>query len=71
MPAKRSRFVYVELHDQQADTLMQRLMIRSDEDGVFANAMLLPKDYEVVSIRWLPTPNGCATSVRRASAISH
>lgn len=44
MPAKRSRFVYVELHDQQADTLMQRLMIRSDEDGVFANAMLLPKD---------------------------
>ena len=44
MPVKQSRFVYVELHDQQADTLMQRLMIRSDEDGVFANAMLLPKD---------------------------
>ncbi|MBR1548186.1 MAG: hypothetical protein IJ637_05615, partial [Prevotella sp.] len=43
-PAKLSRFVYVELHDQQADTLMQRLMIRSDEDGVFANALLLPKD---------------------------
>lgn len=44
VPVSRSRFVYVELHDQQADTLMQRLMIRSDEDGVFANAMLLPKN---------------------------
>ena len=44
VPVNRSRFVYVELHDQQADTLMQRLMIRSDEDGVFANALMLPKD---------------------------
>ena len=44
MPVKRSRFVYVELHNQQADTLMQRLMIRCNEDGVFANALLLPKD---------------------------
>lgn len=43
-PVSRSRFVYVELHDQQADTLMQRMMIRSDDDGVFANALLLPKD---------------------------
>ncbi|MBQ7420492.1 MAG: hypothetical protein IJV17_07150 [Prevotella sp.] len=46
VPVKHSRFVYVELHDQQADTLMQRLMIRSDEDGVFANALLLPKDLQ-------------------------
>ena len=44
VPVSRSRFVYVELHDQQADTLMQRMMIRCDEDGVFANALLLPKD---------------------------
>ncbi|MBQ9186407.1 MAG: hypothetical protein IJ144_01120 [Prevotella sp.] len=44
VPVNRSRFVYIELHDQQADTLMQRLMIRSDEDGVFANALLLPKN---------------------------
>ena len=44
VPVSRSRFVYVEMHDQQADTLMQRMMIRSDEDGVFANALLLPKD---------------------------
>jgi len=43
VPVNRSRFVYIELHDQQADTLMQRLMIRSDEDGVFANALLLPR----------------------------
>lgn len=42
-PASRSRFVYVELHDQDADTLMQRIMVRCDEDGVFANALLLPK----------------------------
>ena len=44
VPVSRSHFVYVELHDQQADTLMQRLMIRSDADGVFANALRLPKD---------------------------
>ena len=43
-PVSRSRFVYVELHDQQADTLMQCMMIRCDEDGVFANALLLPKE---------------------------
>ena len=42
-PVSRSRFVYVELHDQEADTLMQRIMVRCDEDGVFANALLLPK----------------------------
>ena len=46
VPVSRSRFVYVELHDQEADTLMQRMMIRCDEDGVFANAMLLPKDIQ-------------------------
>ena len=43
VPVHHSRFVYVELHDQQADTLMQRIMIRSDDDGVFANMLLLPK----------------------------
>ena len=42
-PVSRSRFVYVELYDQQADTLMQRIMVRGDMDGVFANVMLLPK----------------------------
>lgn len=43
-PVSRSRFVYIELHNQQADTLIERMMIRSDEDGVFANALLLPKE---------------------------
>lgn len=43
IPFSRSRFVYVELYDQQSDTLMQRLMIRGDKDGVFANRILLPK----------------------------
>lgn len=42
-PISRSRYVYVELHDQQADTLMQRIIVRCDSDGVFANALLLPK----------------------------
>ena len=42
-PISRSRFVYVELHDQQADTLMQRIIVKCDNDGVFANALLLPK----------------------------
>ena len=44
VPVSRSRFVYVELHDQEADTLCQRLMVKANEDGVFANALLLPKD---------------------------
>ena len=43
IPFSRSRFVYVELYNQQSDTLMQRLMIRGDKDGVFANRILLPK----------------------------
>ncbi len=43
IPVYRSRFVYVELYNQQADTLMQRMIIRSDEKGVFANRLLLPK----------------------------
>ncbi len=43
IPFSRSRFVYVELYDQQSDTLMQRMMIRGDKDGVFANRILLPK----------------------------
>lgn len=42
-PISRSRFVYMELHDQQADTLMQRIIVKCDSDGVFANAILLPK----------------------------
>ena len=42
-PVSRSRFLYVELHHQEADTLCQRLMLKADEDGVFANALLLPK----------------------------
>jgi hypothetical protein len=42
-PISRSRFVYVELHDQQADSLLQRIIVKCDSDGVFANAILLPK----------------------------
>ena len=43
-PTSRSRYVYMELHDQQADTLMQRVVVKRDSDGVFANVMLLPND---------------------------
>lgn len=43
-PISRSRYVYVELHDQQADTLVQRLIVKCDSDGVFANALVLPHD---------------------------
>ncbi len=45
-PISRSRFVYVELHDQQADTLMQRIIVKCDSDGVFANAILLPRNMQ-------------------------
>ena len=43
VPVSRSRFVYVELYDQQTNTLMQRIMVKSDIDGVFANSMILPE----------------------------
>ena len=43
-PISRSRYVYVELHDQRADTLVQRLIVKCDSDGVFANALVLPHD---------------------------
>ena len=42
-PISRSRYVYVELHDGQADTLVQRIIVKCDSDGVFANALTLPR----------------------------
>ena len=68
IPFSRSRFVYVELYDQQSDTLMQRLMIRGDKDGVFANRILLPKSLKggvytlVAYTQWMrnfPTEQFC------------
>lgn len=41
-PKGRSKFVYVELHDNAADTLIERAMIKQDSMGVFANMMVLP-----------------------------
>ena len=43
-PISRSRYVFVELHDQQPDTLVQRIIVKCDSDGVFANALVLPHD---------------------------
>lgn len=37
----RSKFVYVELLDNSADTLVRRIKIRADTAGVFANALPL------------------------------
>ena len=42
-PISRSKYVYVELLDNAADTLVQRIIVRSDSDGVFANALTLPR----------------------------
>ena len=42
-PISRSRYVYMELHDQQADTLVQRIIVKCDSDGVFANSITLPR----------------------------
>lgn len=42
-PVDRSKFVYVELLDNAADTLIERAMIKCDSNKVFANALLLPK----------------------------
>lgn len=42
-PTNKSKFVYVELLDNAADTLIERAMIKSDSSDVFANAIILPK----------------------------
>ncbi len=49
-PATRSNFLYVELHDNAADTLVERIMIKRDSLGVFANAFFLP--HELASGRY-------------------
>lgn len=41
-PEGRSRFVYLELHDTQADTLVSRYMIKKDSTGLFANKVKIP-----------------------------
>lgn len=41
-PTGRSNFVYVELHDAQADTLVARYMVKKDSVGNFANSFILP-----------------------------
>ena len=43
-PVSRSRYVYVELRDPQPDTLVQRIIVKCDSDGVFANALFLPRE---------------------------
>ena len=42
-PISRSRYVYVELLDNAADTLIQRVIVKCDPDGVFANQLILPR----------------------------
>lgn len=43
-PEERSKFIYVELHNCQADTLMCRYKIKSDSLGVFSNAIEIPNN---------------------------
>ena len=43
-PISRSRYVYMELRNQQPDTLVQRIIVKCDSDGVFANALVLPRE---------------------------
>ena len=43
-PGTKSRYIYVELHDCQSDTLVQRYKIKADSLGVFANAIAIPHD---------------------------
>ena len=42
-PISRSKYIYVELLDNAADTLCQRIIVRCDSDGVFANQLILPR----------------------------
>lgn len=39
----RSRYVYVELLDNAADTLVQRIIVKCGPDGIFANQLILPR----------------------------
>lgn len=43
-PVCRSKFVYVELSDNNNGKLVRRIMIKADEDSVFANMIALPSD---------------------------
>ena len=58
-PTTRSNFLYVELHDNAADTLVERIMLKRDSLGVFANAFFLPHElatgrYTMVAYtRWM------------------
>ena len=42
-PISRSRYVYAELLDNAVDTLVQRIIVKCDSDGVFTNAITLSK----------------------------
>lgn len=42
VPVTNSRYIYVELRDMMADTLLTRDKIKCDSNGVFSNNMLLP-----------------------------
>lgn len=42
-PISRSRYVYAELLDNAIDTLVQRIIVKCDSDGVFSNAITLSK----------------------------
>lgn len=41
-PKDRSKFVYLELHNCQSDTLVHRYKLKADSMGVFSNAIAIP-----------------------------
>lgn len=43
-PVSRSKYVYVELLDNNDSRVIRRIMIKADKDGVFANMIALPSD---------------------------
>lgn len=45
-PKDWSKFIYVELHNCQTDTLMGRYKIKADSLGVFSNAIEIPNNIE-------------------------
>ncbi len=66
-PISRSRYVYLELHDQQADTLVQRIIVKCDSDPTTSCCL---RPCVVAVTRWRPIPSGCVTSLRSAFSIS-
>lgn len=75
-PCNRSKFIYTELRDDTADTLVVRYKIKSDSAGIFANAIPLPQtlktgDYTFVAYtKWMQNFSNDQFSFKRMQIVN-